>query len=82
VLFRDAAAIEKLRDIVRAAHDQGVKLRAASGFESVTGTGVKGTVDGQDVALSNTKLMRELGISCLVTGWLLSLLIAAPSHES
>jgi Cu+-exporting ATPase len=32
------------------------------GFESITGKGVRGRVDGQEVALGNVALMRDLGV--------------------
>jgi Cu+-exporting ATPase len=112
VLFRDAAAIEKLRDvdtlivdktgtltegrpafdraeavagvepaevlrlaasldqgsehplaesIVRAARAQGMALSPVSGFQSVTGIGVTGVIDGRPLALGNTTLMGQVG---------------------
>ena len=113
VLFRDAAAIEKLRDIdtlivdktgtltegrpafdrviavagedeedvlrlaasldqgsehplaeaiVRAARDRGLSLGAVSGFQSVTGIGVTGNVEGRSLALGNATLMQQVGV--------------------
>jgi Cu+-exporting ATPase len=48
--------------IVRGAVDQGVDLLDVEGFESRTGRGVIGIVDGAQVALGNRKLMEELGV--------------------
>ena len=63
-----AAALERSSEhplaeaIVRAAEEQGLGLPAAAGFESLTGKGVQGEVDGQRVALGNRALMDLLGI--------------------
>ena len=48
--------------IVAAAEQRGVALAPASGFNSVTGKGVTGTVDGQSVALGNRALMDDLRV--------------------
>ncbi len=47
--------------IVAEARRQSLELSMASGFESVTGLGVRGVVDGRQVALGNDALMRETG---------------------
>src|SRR5690606_9108483 len=113
VLFRDAAAIERLRDvdtlivdktgtltegrptfdvavaadgfdadtvlrlaasldqgsehpladaIVAAARERGMALSPVDGFESTSGIGVRGLVEGHRLALGNTALMREVGV--------------------
>jgi Cu+-exporting ATPase len=113
VLFRDAAAIEKLRDvdtlivdktgtltegkpaferaiaaagftedevlrlaasldqgsehpladaIVRAARERKLVLDKADSFESASGIGVRGTVQGRALALGNTALMDQIGV--------------------
>jgi Cu+-exporting ATPase len=49
--------------IVSGAGDRGLHLGGASGFETVTGQGVKGIVDGKVVALGNKRLMDSLSIS-------------------
>ncbi|MBC7705655.1 MAG: heavy metal translocating P-type ATPase [Rhodoferax sp.] len=49
--------------IVRAARERGLVLDRAEGFESGTGIGVQGTVGGKKVALGNTALMAQLGVS-------------------
>jgi Cu+-exporting ATPase len=48
--------------IVRGAESRGVELGELDGFESITGKGVKGRVDGREVALGNRALMAELGV--------------------
>ena len=48
--------------IVAGARDSGISLLEASGFESKTGKGVQGTVDGRFVALGNAAMMEDLGV--------------------
>lgn len=48
--------------IVRGAEAKGLKLVKAEAFEAVTGKGVKGRVNGKDVALGNSKLMDDMGV--------------------
>ncbi len=48
--------------IVEGAERRGAALSAAGGFEAVTGKGVRGQVDGRDVALGNDAMMADLGI--------------------
>jgi P-type Cu+ transporter len=49
--------------IVSAARERGLVLEKADGFESSTGIGVRGKVGGKALALGNTALMNQLGIS-------------------
>ena len=49
--------------IVAAAHDRGLALDKAEGFESSTGMGVRGSVGGKALALGNTALMTQLHIA-------------------
>ena len=49
--------------IVRAANERGLRLDKPESFESSTGIGVRGTIAGRAVALGNTALMKEAGIS-------------------
>ncbi|HEY8833009.1 MAG TPA: heavy metal translocating P-type ATPase [Gemmatimonadaceae bacterium] len=64
-----AAALERHSEhpvaaaIVRAANAKGLALHPATDFRSRTGSGVTGKVQGQDVAVGNAPLMRELGIA-------------------
>jgi len=48
--------------IVKGAEERGVEVAEAKDFDSVTGKGVTGSVDGRDVALGNRALMESLGI--------------------
>jgi len=48
--------------IVSAAKSRGLSLSKATEFESSSGIGVRGTVDGHSVALGNTALMQQIGI--------------------
>ncbi len=67
-LLRLAGALERGSEhplaaaIVRGAEERGVSLGATSGFESLTGQGVRGTVEGRAVALGNRALMAALGV--------------------
>jgi P-type Cu+ transporter len=49
--------------IVKAAHERGLVLSKADEFESSSGIGVRGQVDGKALALGNTALMTQLNIS-------------------
>ncbi|MEQ9073253.1 MAG: copper-translocating P-type ATPase, partial [Sandaracinaceae bacterium] len=67
-LLRLAAALERGSEhplaeaIVRGAEERGLSLPSAADFESVTGKGVRGDVDGRSVALGNLAMMRSLEI--------------------
>jgi len=66
-LLRLAATLEKGSEhplaaaIVNGAENRGLALGATQGFESITGKGVRGKVDGRDVALGNRALLETLG---------------------
>src|SRR6202171_6120366 len=68
-ILAHAAALERHSEhpvaaaIVRAALGKELSLSAASEFRSRTGSGVTGKVHGQEVAVGNAALMRELGIA-------------------
>ncbi len=68
-LLRLAASLERGSEhplaaaVVEAAKVRGVRLSDSAHFESVTGKGVYGTVDGQRVALGNAALLEQLGIA-------------------
>ena len=49
--------------ILKAASDQRLSLAKAEHFESVTGAGVRGTIDGERIALGNATLMQQTGVS-------------------
>jgi P-type Cu+ transporter len=53
--------------IVAGAKEKGLIISKVSGFSSLTGKGVRGIVEGKDIALGNRALMEELGIS--LEGW-------------
>ena len=67
-LLRLAASLERGSEhplaaaIVKGAEEREVTLSQAEAFESVTGKGVTGRVDGRKVALGNRALLESLGI--------------------
>ena len=67
-LLRLAASLERASEhplaaaIVAAAQERGIDLVEASDFDSVTGKGVHGTVDGRQVALGNRRLLESMGV--------------------
>ena len=73
-LLRLAASLERGSEhplaaaIVTGAEERGVQLTRTEAFDSVTGKGVQGRIDGHDVALGNGRLMEQLGIDVLALG--------------
>ncbi len=67
-LLRFAAGIEKGSEhplaaaVVSGAEERGVTPGKAESFESITGKGVLGKIEGRDVALGNRKLLEDLKI--------------------
>ena len=67
-LIRLAASLERGSEhtlaeaIVQGSRRLGIALGPATGFRSVTGKGVSGTVDGRAVALGNRSLLNDLGV--------------------
>jgi len=67
-ILRMAASLERASEhplaeaIVSGAQDKGVELVQTDDFQSVTGKGVTGKVDGKSVALGNIALMQSLDI--------------------
>jgi Cu+-exporting ATPase len=67
-ILRLAASLERNSEhplaeaIVRGAEDRGVALVRSEEFDSITGKGVTGTVDGRSVALGNQKLFEAMSI--------------------
>lgn len=49
--------------IVKGAEEREITLGSAEAFESLTGRGVRGSVDNSRVALGNRKLLDELGVN-------------------
>lgn len=68
-LLRLAATLERRSEhplaasIVDGARERGAELGDAADFESVTGKGVKGKVDGHAILLGNRKLMEDGGVA-------------------
>jgi Cu+-exporting ATPase len=66
-VLRLAASVEKASEhplalaIVAAAEERNLKLSDVSEFDSPTGKGVVGVVDGKQLALGNAKFLREVG---------------------
>jgi Cu+-exporting ATPase len=64
-----AASLEQLSEhplaeaIVAGARDRGVALKKTTDFQSITGKGVTGVVDGRTVVLGNRKLLEDFGVS-------------------
>ncbi len=67
-ILRFAASLEKSSEhpladaIVKGAKAQNIELAKVENFESSTGRGIFGTIDGKRVLLGNSKLMEENGI--------------------
>jgi Cu+-exporting ATPase len=67
-LIRLAASLERGSEhplaaaIVAGAQERGVELRNTESFESVTGKGVTGRVDGHTISLGNRSLLEDLNI--------------------
>jgi Cu+-exporting ATPase len=63
-----AAGIEKGSEhplasaVVDGAQAQGISSASVEAFESITGKGVKGRIEGHDVALGNIRLLEDAGI--------------------
>jgi Cu+-exporting ATPase len=49
--------------VVTGARERGVEAAPVASFDSITGKGVRGNVDGRDVALGNEALLADLGIA-------------------
>ncbi len=68
-LLHLAATLEKGSEhplaeaIVAGAEEQGLGIGKAEDFQAVTGKGVRGRVNGRDVALGNKAMMAELGLA-------------------
>ena len=68
-MLRAAAGVERLsehplaRAIVERARSEGISLPEPRGFESLTGAGARGDVDGRSVYVGSPALFRDLGVS-------------------
>ena len=66
-----AASLEKGSEhplaeaILGGAEKRGLKVRKAGDFQAVTGKGVKGRIDGQDIALGNQAMMLDISVDIL-----------------
>jgi Cu+-exporting ATPase len=73
-ILRFAASIEKSSEhplaeaIIRGAEEQSVELAKVEDFESITGKGIRGSIDGKTILLGNAKLMTENGINSPADG--------------
>ena len=67
-LLRLVSAIEKISEhplaeaIVEGAKEKGISIPAVKDFESITGMGVRGLVDGKEILVGNKKLLQKFGI--------------------
>ncbi len=67
-LLATVAAVERTSEhplataIVAGAVERGLRLPAVAGFESVTGQGVRATVDGEQVLVGNRRLLESAGV--------------------
>jgi Cu+-exporting ATPase len=68
-VLRLSASLERASEhplaeaIVRGAEEKGVELVKATNFQSITGKGVTGEVDGHTVAAGSVKLLESMGIN-------------------
>ncbi len=68
-VLRLAASLERGSEhplaeaIIRGAEERDVKMADATDFEAITGKGVKGIVNGHNVALGNSKLVADMGLN-------------------
>jgi Cu+-exporting ATPase len=68
-LLRFAASLERGSEhplaeaIVCGADERGIEHTAVDDFQSVTGKGVRGWVDGHEVAIGNRALLEEIGVA-------------------
>ena len=72
-LLRIAATVEQASEhplaeaVVRAARDTAITIPPAKDFQSVTGEGVSGTIDGKTVLVGKLGFLKQLGIPGLET---------------
>ncbi len=73
-ILRLAASLERSSEhplaeaIIKGAEEQNVELARVENFESVTGKGIVGIIDGKNILLGNAKLMTENGIDFMLDG--------------
>lgn len=67
-ILQIAASLERASEhplgaaVVKEAKTKGLKLLQVEDFDSVTGKGVKGRIDGQAVAVGNLKMVKDLNV--------------------
>jgi Cu+-exporting ATPase len=67
-LLRLAATLERGSEhplghaIVQGALERGLQLTNSASFESLTGRGIRGKVEGREIVAGNERLLRELNI--------------------
>jgi Cu+-exporting ATPase len=67
-VLRLVASLEKSSEhplaaaIVKGAEERGLELTSVQDFRSITGKGVQGVIDGHDVVLGNTAMLKTAGI--------------------
>jgi Cu+-exporting ATPase len=67
-VLRLAASIERNSEhplahaIVKAANQKSLNLASATNFQSITGKGVKGSIEGTTVVLGNSKMMQDFSV--------------------
>jgi Cu+-exporting ATPase len=72
-VLRLGASVERASEhplaaaIIAGAEARGIAVTTASEFQSITGKGVRGVVDGRRVALGNLAMLAELGIDAATT---------------
>jgi Cu+-exporting ATPase len=68
-LLRLVATLERASEhplaaaILAAAHEQGIDAGEAADFQSVTGQGVQGSVDGKHVVIGNAAILATMGVA-------------------
>lgn len=68
-VLRIAAAVEKgsnhplAKAILKMAEQKNLELPESSGFQTITGSGVVGQIDGEAISIGNRKFMIDLGLS-------------------
>ncbi len=68
-MLRLAACLERLSEhpladaIVRAARERGLRLSDPESFTAEPGIGIRGRVDGREVAVGGERMMRQLGLA-------------------
>jgi len=68
-VLRFAASLERRSEhplaaaLVQAANERGIQMSEPDSFESVTGKGVRGHVEGHAVALGNQRMLDDIGVA-------------------